>query len=140
MPDLNDPLFCEKVKEFINTRGYGKASADAVMSAYNAFNQYCKGNPAKDESSTTTETTTSTTTETTTKSTSNTTDTTSQPPNTAAPIITAFPSTLGMRPSAGGGGGGDDKKGTGKNKNLLYIILGVGILGAAVYYLTRKKK
>jgi LPXTG-motif cell wall-anchored protein len=141
MPDLNDPLFCEKVKDFINTRGNGKASADAVMSAYNAFNQYCKGNPTNNESSTTTETTTSTTTETSTKSTSGTTDNTTQPPNLTSPIATTFPSTLGMRPSASGGGGGSDvTKGKEKKNTLLYIILGIGILGAAAYYLTRKKK
>lgn len=135
MPAKDDPLFCEKIKTYINTNGGGTATPEAIMSAYNAFNNFCKSEPA---SNTTTETTTFTTTQTTTVSTSTVTDTTTLPPATvmASPLTM---SNLGTRPSAGGGGGGGKEDEKAKSKNVLWILLAVAAIGGAAYYYYRKK-
>jgi hypothetical protein len=133
MPDPSDPEFCNKVKQYINTRGNGTATPDAIMSAYNAFNRFCK----TDTTDTTTETTTLTTTETTTSApTSTTTDTTTTKP---VAVVTSPISiqSLGMPPTSNKSGksAGQEK---GKNTMLL-VLLGIGVVGA-VYYLYKKNK
>jgi len=132
MPDPSDPKFCETVKEYINTRGNGTATPDALMSAYNAFNQFCKG----ETPSTTTENTTSTTTETTTVTTSTVTDTTTVSASVTKPtpsLVTV--SNLGIPPSAA-----KREKNTKSNINLIYVVIGIGIIGIAGYYFSRNKK
>jgi len=45
MPDPNYPAFCDKIKMFILTNGNGTASAEEIMSAHRAFQNYCKKTP-----------------------------------------------------------------------------------------------
>ena len=135
MPDTSDPSMCDRIKDYINTRGAGTATPESLMSAYNAFNQYCKAQI--DVESTTTQTSTSTTTETTTLSTSGIIDTTTLLPQTS--IINSPIDTPNLGINLKDKNVKNDSN-SGINKNMLFVLIGIGVIGAAYYYYKKVKK
>jgi hypothetical protein len=135
MPDKSDPLFCARIKEYINTRGAGTATPESIMSAYNAFNQFCKESASPD--STTTETTTSTTTETTTTLQSGGADIKDvAPPN----LVSNSPISFGLLNSPPLSEKIKKESDIRSNKNVWLVLMAVGVIGAAYFYYKTKKK
>lgn len=117
IPNQGEPDFCNRLFQFISTRGGGTADNDAVMEAHRRFQQYC-ANP--EESTTTTSTTSSTTTL-----------------SGLIPVIPVISGTgLGIAP--GGGGGGGDEAGPVEKPKKSYF--GLIVLAALILYVFKGKK
>jgi len=153
MPDPNDPAFCDKIQMFIVTNGNGTASAEEIMSAHKAFQNYCKkvpeptdtgGDKPKDDAPPRSGGT--------------------RPPkidvrlpdkapskdtpivSTTTVIAPLIPENLGlpiapsggMARGGGGGGGGDEKKGI-KKTSYWWLLLVLAAAGGMYYYSKRNK-
>jgi hypothetical protein len=126
MPTLGEPDYCNKLRNFITTRGGGSATPDQIMGAHEMFKLNC----IEADPTTTTSTTTSTTTV------APKTDTNVVIP--VVPVIPFTPSTnLGIRPVGGGGGGGSDEQAPVEKKKSYWWLL---LVAAGIYLVAKKNK
>ena len=121
MPMLGEPDYCNKLQNFITTRGGGNATPDQIMAAHDMFKMNCR------EADPTTTTTTLA----------------PPPPPPTKPdvVIPVIPvANLGVPPlSMGGGGGGGSDEGAPaapKKKNYWWLLL----VAAGIYLVAKKKK
>lgn len=150
IPNPQDPDFCLRIKQFIQSNGNGLATPQQVMEAYNLFQANCvekpketpivppveppvevpKPSPIVDAPAPTPEPPAPT-------------PTPSVPtPSAPAPslVVPLNVPTLGVPPlrvggAASGGGGGEKEEPKKRSNWLIWLLIG----GAALYFLTRKK-
>jgi hypothetical protein len=130
MPTLGEPDYCNKLQNFITTRGYGNATPDQIMAAHDMFKRGCR------EADPTTTTTTAA-------------PTPPPPQNTPPPppppktevVVPVIPvGNLGVPPSSmgggfGGGGGGEEGAPAPKKKSYWWLLL----VAVGIYYVAKKK-
>jgi hypothetical protein len=130
LPTLGEPDYCNKLQNFITTRGGGYATPDQIMGAHEMFKMNCReADP----------TTTSTTTSTTTAAPISTGTNVVAPNVPVVPLVPYFPSAnLGVPPISGGGGGGgaDEEKPVEKKKSYWWLLL----VALGIYLVAKKNK
>ena len=121
MPMLGEPDYCNKLQNFITTRGGGYATPDQIMAAHDMFKMNCR------EADPTTTTTTLA----------------PPPPPKPDVVIPVIPvANLGVPPlsmGGGGGGGGGSEEGAPvapKKKSYWWLLL----VAAGIYLVAKKKK
>jgi hypothetical protein len=120
MPTLGEPDYCNKLQNFITTRGGGNATPDQIMAAHDMFKMNCR------EADPTTTTTTAA----------------PPPPPPTKPdvVIPVIPvANLGVPPlsmGGGGGGGGEEGAPAAKKKSYWWLLL----VAVGIYYVAKKKK
>lgn len=158
IPNVGEPDFCQKIQEFISSRGDGLASPEQIMEAYQLFQNNCVEKPKElpiappVEPPSTPEPSPISVAPPPTPEPKAETPKVETPvleqPKVETPPIVATPSTfvplnvptLGVPPvraGAASGGGGEEKKDEPKKGSnwLIWLLIG----GAALYFLTRKK-
>jgi hypothetical protein len=133
MPTLGEPDYCNKLRNFITTRGGGSATPDQIMGAHEMFKLNCmEADPT---------TTTSTTTSTTTVAPKSDTNIIAPavPVTPVVPVIPFIPSStnLGIRPVGGGGGGGSDEQAPVEKKKSYWWLL---LVALGIYLVAKKNK
>lgn len=126
MPTLGEPDYCNKLQNYIRTRGGGNATPDQIMAAHEMFKLNCR------EADPTTTTTTAAPAPPPSSAPSTTTPTT--------PVIPVIPvANLGVPPlSMGGGGGGGADEGAveePKKKSYWWLLL----VAVGIYFVAKKK-
>jgi hypothetical protein len=130
LPMIGEPDYCNKLQNFITTRGYGNATPDQIMAAHDMFKRGCR------EADPTTTTTTAA-------------PTPPPPQNTPPPppppktevVVPVIPvGNLGVPPSSmgggfGGGGGGEEGAPAPKKKSYWWLLL----VAVGIYYVAKKK-
>jgi len=123
LPMIGEPDYCNKLQNFITTRGYGNATPDQIMAAHDMFKMNCR------EADPTTTTTTL-----------------APPPPPPPPptkpdvVIPVLPvANLGVPPlsmgGGGGGGGSEDGAPAAKKKSYWWLLL----VAVGIYYVAKKK-
>lgn len=124
LPIIGEPDYCNKLQNFITTRGFGNATPDQIMAAHDMFKRGCR------EADPTTTTTTA-------APVVSTTPTPPPPPPPTSPVVPI--TNLGIPPlSMGGGFGGGGGKGATeptKKKNYLWLLL----VAVGIYYVAKKR-
>jgi hypothetical protein len=130
LPMIGEPDYCNKLQNFITTRGYGNATPDQIMAAHDMFKRGCR------EADPTTTTTTAA-------------PTPPPPQNTPPPppppktevVVPVIPvGNLGVPPISmgggfGGGGGGEEGAPAPKKKSYWWLLL----VAVGIYYVAKKK-
>lgn len=151
MPDPNDPAFCDKIQMFILTNGNGTATAEEIMSAHRAFQNYCAKKPDPSDTGGGTGTGTG----------DSPTPSDPRPPRkpvkdykapstevyTTTVVAPLIPETLGLpiapqstggRGGVASGGGGGDQKKEEKKKSYWWVLILLAAAGGMYYYSRRK--
>jgi len=130
LPMIGEPDYCNKLQNFITTRGYGNATPQQIMAAHDMFKRGCR------EADPTTTTTTAA-------------PTPPPPQNTPPPppppktevVVPVIPvGNLGVPPTStgggfGGGGGSEEGAPAPKKKSYWWLLL----VAVGIYYVAKKK-